>query len=155
MAVLKRYICSRHGEFDAWNEGQVRCPAAKCRCKPREQVSAPAIHTTGRTAGADKTLNQLAMDFKMTNIKSTKEGENQAGYFTRNNTIPPPSEPQPRDSVIWGGGGRFDMASILQNGAARPVRDEQVGVKPRDVGVNRGPITASYTADHENLKIQK
>ena len=33
----------------------------------------------------DKTINQLAMDFDMTNIKSTREGENQAGFFTRKN----------------------------------------------------------------------
>lgn len=155
MAILKRFICSRHGEFDAWSDSAVRCPAAKCRCKPREMVSAPAVHTSGRTAGADKTLNQLATDFNMTNIKSTREGENQSGYFTRNNAKPKPSEPRPGDSVMWGNTGNFSMQNIMQGGAFRPVRGEQVGVKPTDVGVKKGPVTASYIPDHENLKIDK
>ena len=154
MAVLKRYICSKHGEFDAWNEGGVRCPAAKCRCKPREMVSAPAIHTSGRTAGYDKTLNNLASDFNMTNIKSTKEGENQSGYFTRNNQTKP-AEPRPGDSVMWGSQGGFSMQNIMGGNAFRSVRGESVGVKPTEVGVKRGPTTASYIADHENLKIDK
>lgn len=154
MAVLKTYICSKHGEFDAWNESAVRCPAAKCRCKPREMVSAPAIRTSTRTADMDKTLDNLATDFKMTNIKSTREGENQSGYFTRNNTAKP-AEPRPGDSVMWGNQGGFSMQNVMSGNAFKSVRGESVGVKPTDVGVKRGPTTASYVADHENLKIDK
>lgn len=152
MAVLKTYICSKHGEFDAWNEGAVRCPAAKCRCKPREMVSAPAIRTSTRTADMDKTLTGLAKDFKMTDIKSTKEGDSQSGYLTRNNTT---KEPRPGDSVMWGSQGSFSMQNIMGGNAFRSVRGESVGVKPTEVGVKRGPTTASYIADHENLKIDK
>lgn len=152
MAILRRYICSKHGEFDAWADEATRCPAAKCRCKPREMVSAPAVHR-GATASIDKTANQLAIDFNMTNMKSTREGESQSGYFKRNNA-PAPPEPRPGDGVLWGNHGRFDLAAITKGGAAKPVRDEQVGFNPQQAGIRRGPTTASYIADHENLKIK-
>lgn len=151
MAILYRFICSKHGEFDAWGDTGVRCPMAKCRCKPRQMVTAPAIRTTTRTADADKTLQTLASDFKMTDIKSTREGESQAGVYTHQQN----RDPQPRDSVMWGNAGRFNMENVLKNGAAASVRGEQVGLKPTDVGVKRGPMAASYIADHENLKIDK
>lgn len=156
MAILKRFICSKHGEFEAWSDEQegLRCPKAKCRCKPREMVSAPAVHREGRTANIDKTVDQLAMDFKMTNIKSTREGENQSGYYTRNNAPAPKPEPRPGDAVMWGGGGRFNLDGIVKNGAARPVMGEQVGFSPKDAGIRRGPAVSSVIKDHENLKIE-
>lgn len=124
MAVLKRYICSKHGEFDGWSDG-VRCPALKCRCKPREMVSAPAVHREGRTAGIDKKLGQLAIDFKMTDIKSTKEGDHQTGYHTRNNTQPAKNQ----TGVMWGDNGRFALNNIVKTGAATSIRGEDVGVR--------------------------
>lgn len=150
MAILKRFICSKHGEFDAWSDISPRCPAAKCRCKPREMVSGPAIHR-GATAKTDATLRGLANDFNMTNMKSAREGENQADHFTHKKEK---RESRPGDSVIWGNAGSYNMQSILKGGAFPSVRGEQVGVKPSDVGVKRGPITASYIPDHENLKIK-
>lgn len=154
MAILNRFICSKHGEFDAWSDDAVRCPKLKCRCKPRQMVSGPSIRTSTRTADMDKTLTNLASDYNMTNIKSTKEGDNQAGYFTRNNATKP-AEPRPGDSVMWGNTGSFSMQNIMGGGAFKSVRGESVSVKPTDVGVKRGPTTASYVADHENLKIDK
>lgn len=152
MSILYRYICSRHGEFDAWGDDGVRCPAAKCRCKPRQMLSAPAIHTTGATKKLDATLSNLASDFKMTNLHSAKEGENQAAHFSHAKN---PTEPRPGDSVMWGNNGSLNMQNILKGGAFKSVRGESVGVKPSEVGVNKQPIAASYIADHENLKIDK
>jgi len=158
MAILKSYFCSKHGYFDAFAEGAVRCPAARCRCKPKEQLAAPAI-LSDRTKSADKNLKGLAEDFKMTNIKSTREGESQQGYLTRNNktpTPPPPQvrEPRPGDAAMWGNKGGFNMGSIMSGQAFPSVRGEQVSVKPQDVGNLRGPTTASYVPDHEGLKIK-
>ena len=138
MAVLKRFICSKHGEFDAWAEGSVRCPAAKCRCKPREMVSAPAYHG-GRTAGIDKTLNNLASDFKMTDMRSSKEGDSQAGFHHhgQSNDAPPPGS-----GVLWGNAGAMNLETLIKGGGPKPVRDEKVGIKASDMGVqNRGPNT--------------
>lgn len=150
MAILNRYICSKHGEFDAWSdEDGIRCPKAKCRCKPRQMVSAPAVHR-GATAAIDKTTDQLAMDFKMSNIKSTHEGENQAGYFTRNNA-PPPKEPRPGDAVKWGGAGRFTLDGIVKNGnGVRSIAGEATGANFTGAPKLRPSVVIK---DHENLKI--
>lgn len=152
MAILNTFICSKHGEFQAWSDDSVRCPQAKCRCKPRQQVSGPSIRTSQRTPQIDGTLDRLAKDFNMTNLNSAREGENQSKHFSHSKQAP---ESRPGDSVMWGNQGNLDMGSILKGNRFQSVRGEQVGVKPSEVGVKRGPTTASYIADHENLKIEK
>jgi hypothetical protein len=121
-----------------------------------------------KTKKNDKTIKQLAMDFDMTNVKSAREGENQAGFFTRKNKTSKKQlekeaaaaaeqnrQPQPRDSVIWGGDNRYSMGNVLRGGAVRPVAGESVGFNPKDAGNLTGPKTASYIADHEQLKIKQ
>jgi hypothetical protein len=115
----------------------------------------------------DKTIKQLAMDFDMTNIKSTREGENQSGFFTRKNKTSKkqlekeaaiasqrPREPRPGDSAIWGGDSRYSLGNVIKGGAVRSVMGESVGMNPRDAGNLTGPKAASYIADHENLKMK-
>ncbi len=153
MPVLRDYKCPKHGFFESFDP---QCPKG-CAEVMEVQLGAPSIRSAG-TTGADSTLKQMAMDFNMTNIKSTREGENQAGYFSRNNApVPAPQrEARPGDSVMWGGGGGgINMQSVMAGNMFRSVRGEPVGVKPQDVGANRGPRTASYVADHENLKLAK
>ncbi len=152
MAILNTFICSKHGEFQAWSDDSVRCPQAKCRCKPRQQVSGPSIRTSQRTPQIDGTLDRLAKDFNMTNLNSAREGENQSKHFSHSKQAP---ESRPGDSVMWGNQGNLDMGSILKGNRFQSVRGEQVGVKPSEAGITRGPTTASYIADHENLKIEK
>ena len=101
----------------------------------------------------------------MSNVKSTREGENQAGYFTRKNENKdiqiqsqsvPKKESRPGDAAIWGGGFKgLNMQSVLSGRAIRPVADESVGINPKSAGNLTGPRAASYTADHENLSIKK
>jgi hypothetical protein len=115
----------------------------------------------------DKTIKQLAMDFDMTNVKSTREGENQAGYFTRKNKTSKkqlekeareaaqrPREPRPGDAARWGGDSRYSLENVIKGGAVRSVMGESVGLNPKDVGNLTGPKTASYVADHENLQMK-
>ena len=115
----------------------------------------------------DKTIKQLAMDFDMTNIKSTREGENQSGFFTRKNKTSKkqlekeaaiasqrPREPRPGDSAIWGGDNRYSLGNVIKGGAVRSVMGESVGMNPRDAGNLTGPKAASYIADHENLQVK-
>jgi hypothetical protein len=115
----------------------------------------------------DRTIKQLAMDFDMTNIKSTREGENQSGFFTRKNKTSKkqlekeaaiasqrPREPRPGDSAIWGGDNRYSLGNVIKGGAVRSVMGESVGMNPRDAGNLTGPKAASYIADHENLKMK-
>ena len=153
MPILRDYKCPKHGFFESFD---AECPKG-CEGVMEVQLAAPAIQSD-RTKGADKTLKQLAMDFKMSNIKSTREGESQEGYFTRNNAPAPKEEPRearPGDAAIWGGAGAMNMQSIMGGNMFRSVRGEKIGVNPQEVGANRGPTTASYVADHENLKLSK
>ena len=161
MAVLHDYKCAEHGYFEAW---EPKCPHG-CEAGIKKVVlRAPGV-ISAKTRKNDKTLKNLASDFGMTNIKSTRAGENQAGYFTRNNknksapvestSLAPPREPRPGDAVMWGGGGRFSLQSALAGNITRPVRDEAVGFNPKNAGNLTGPKAASYMNDHENLQIKK
>lgn len=110
----------------------------------------------GRSKRNDQNIKQLAADFNMTNIKSTREGEAQDGYLTRNNAPVPQQPPAeaPGSGVIWGDAGKFSMAGML-GGMIKPVAGEQVGFSPKDANITRGPMAASFTADHDNLKLDK
>lgn len=154
MAIKRDYKCQEHGYFEAW---EPRCPHG-CENVSVVILKAPTMRDSvvgGRSKRNDENIKGLAKDFGMTNIKSTREGEFQEGYLTRNNAPPPPQEPSAGSGLIWGGDSRFNMQSMLSGRAVRPVRDEQVGFSPKDANITRGPITASYQADHENLQLKK
>ena len=130
-------------------------------------LQAPGL-LSDTTKKNDKTVKQLAMDFDMTDIRSTREGENQGGFFTRKNKTSKrelekeakiaaerPREPRPGDAAIWGGDSRYSMKNLLSGRAVRPVADEAVSFNPKDAGNLTGPKAASYIADHENLGLKK
>lgn len=151
MAVKRDYKCEQHGFFEAW---EAQCPHGCLDGIMIVHLQAPN-YLSDRTKGSDRTLNRLAGEFNMTNIKSTREGESQDGYFTRNNApVPKDVPPQPQSGVIWGGGGGFSMQNVLAGGAVKSVRGESVGFNPKDAGNLSGPKPASYIADHEGLKIK-
>jgi len=148
MAILRSYSCPRHGVFDGW---EAECPHG---CKDVTQVFTKAFAIKSqRTKNTDATLKGLASDFKMTNIKSAREGDHQEGYFTRNNAPPPKGHEAANGGVLWGGGGRFDMGSALAGKAVSSVKGEAVGFNPKDMGNLTGPKAASYIQDHQGLKI--
>ena len=158
--ILHDYKCPEHGYFEAY--------AAICPEGCEEGVMIVHLQAPGfmsdKTKGSDKNLKQLAMDFNMTNIKSTREGDSQAGYYTRKNAEVPKEvaeaqqvqEGRPGDAAIWGGGMKgLNMQSILSGRAVQSIHGEPVGIKPKEAGNLTGPRVASYTADHENLAIKK
>lgn len=146
--ILRDYKCEEHGYFESYHP---ECPVEGCDAEVyMVLLKAPGI-ISDRTKGADSTLKGLASDFNMTNIKSTREGEAQSGYYTRNNA-PEPREPRPGDAAIWGGSSKYNMQSIMA-GAIKPIRDEAVSLNPKAAGNFTGPKAASYMADHQNLKI--
>ena len=162
MAVLHDYFCSEHGIFEAW---EAKCPMKICKGEISKVFLQPVGIKSERTKNTDKTVNQLAMDFQMTDIKSTREGDNQAGFFTRNNTTSPAElakqeaevkrEPRMGDAAIWGGQGGLNMKNVIQGNMFRSVAGESVGVNPKDAGNLTGPRTASYIADQDNLTLPK
>lgn len=151
--ILRDYKCETHGFFENWVPV---CPAGCEEDIKQVYLRAPSIGSA-RTKGIDKTLTGLAKDFGMTDIKSSREGDYQAGFYNRNNSKPEPEapkEPRSGDQAIWGGDNRFNMGNLLKGGVVRPVRDEAVGVRPQDVGNLTGPKAGSFIPDHENLKVK-
>jgi hypothetical protein len=148
MAIKRDYNCRKHGFFEAW---EAVCPQGCTTGIKIALLKAPGM-ISGRTKSADQTVKGLAQDFGMTNLKSTREGEHQEGYLTRNNA--PPPEPRPGAGVIWGGDSRYSMQNVLAGGAVRSVRGESVGFNPQEAGNLRGPQAASFMQDHEGLKVK-
>jgi len=162
MPVLKDYKCPEHGYFESY---EPHCRVEGCSAEVFAVfLQAPGL-VSDSTKKSDKRVKQLAIDFGMSNVKSTREGENQAGYYTRKNASKDiqaqsqpiqKKEPRPGDAAIWGGGFKgLNMQSVLSGRAIRPVADESVGINPKDTGNLTGPRAASYQADHENLSIKK
>jgi len=155
MAVKRDYKCDQHGFFEAWE------PVCPNGCEHGINVvflRAPS-YMSARTKTADRSLKGMAQEFGMSNIKSTREGESQQGYFTRNNAPVSKQEQEmrearPGDNAIWGGGGGISMSNVMGGKTYKSVKGESVSLLPRDVGDLQGPRAASYIADHEGLKIK-
>ena len=158
MAVLRSYKCPRHGFFEAWE------PLCEHGCTDVAQVilKAPSMRDstrTSRTKSIDRSAKQLSADFGMTNIKTTREGEFQEGYMTRNNAKPEPREARPGDNLMWGSAGGHNMASLMSGIGVQPVgpsigkEAERVGVNLNDPSLRRGPKPSMVLKDHENLSI--
>ena len=138
MSVLNDYKCPAHGYFES---REAVCPHG---CTDVQVVFLqPVGMTSDRTKGSDKTLKQLALDFKMGDIKSTREGEAQPPrYATPNNPFAP----------RWGSPGDLSGYNL------RSINGESVsGMQAvKQSGANlSGPKVGSYIADHENLKISQ
>ena len=139
MSVLNDYKCPAHGYFES------REPVCPHGCTDVQVVFLQPIGMIGdRTKGSDKTLNQLALDFKMSDIKSVKEGEAQPPRFAK----PQAENPfAPR----WGSPGDLGGFNL------RSVAGESVSGIQAVKGNSKlsGPRVGSYIADHQNLKIDK
>lgn len=168
MAVLHDYFCSEHGIFEAW---EAKCPMKICKGEISKVFLQPVGLKSDKTKATDRNLEGLAQDFKMTDIKSTREGEHQTGYLKRNNQLTDKQfeeageamqamaqqqqpESRPGDSVIWGGGGSISMNSVL-GGQFKSVAGEQVSIHPKQTGNLTGPRAASYIPDQDNLQIDR
>ena len=150
MPVLHDYYCSNHGIFESF---EAKCPMKNCKAELSKVFLKPVGTKSDRTKKADKTLDNLALDFGMTDIKSTREGDHQTGYLARNNTEPQKREPRPGDAVQWGGAGGIDMKSVM-GGRYRPVADEAVSFNPKAAGNLTGPKAGVIINDHENLQVK-
>jgi len=182
MAVVNDYKCPKHGYFES---KKAECPMKDCH----EEVfivflQAPNM-VSAKTRFTDKSTKQLAIEFGMSNIKTAREGENQAGYLTRNNKfsekeyaeaekyatrkkgnkdkiMPTPQIEAPRearagDNAQWGGFQGLTMQSLLSGRAVQSIKGEQVGLTPREAGIKSGPRTdpSSTMRDPDNLQIKK
>ena len=180
MAVVNDYKCPKHGYFEA---RKPQCPMKDCH----EEVMVVFLQApnliSAKTKFTDKSTKQLAIEFGMSDIKTTREGEHQSGYLLRNNKftekeyadaekyatrkrgnkdkigktpIPEaPKEARAGDAAIWGGGFQgLNMQALLAGRGIQSVKGEATGLTPSQAGINSGPKTASYMADPDNLKIK-
>jgi len=163
MGILRDYKCAEHGYFESFNP---ICPSGCVENVLVVHLKAVGIKSR-RTKKSDQTLKNLAADFGMSDIKSTREGDNQAGYYTRNNAgkgeevriqsykeAQSKKESRPGDLAIWGGKGNMNMQSLLAGRAVQSVRGEPIGFNPKDAGNLTGPKAASLMNDHEGLTIK-
>jgi hypothetical protein len=165
MAVLHDYHCAKHGYFES---RVAKCPMKGCH----EQVlqvflQAPSI-ISAKTKFTDKSTQQLAIEFGMSDIKTTREGEHQEGFLTKKNKFtekeyadaekfatrkkgvdkdklkpmiePEIKEPRPGDAAKWGGGFQgINLQAVLAGKFAQPINGEPVGLTPAQAGINSGP----------------
>jgi hypothetical protein len=161
MAVLRDYKCPTHGYFTAWE------PKCEHGCDDVAVVflKAPTMRDSvvgGRSKKNDTNIKQLAKDFNMTNIKSTREGEAQDGYLARNNAEKTAQEKayeaeqaqRRANGVIWGEAGRYSMQSMLAGGAVKSAMGEAVGFNPKDANLPSKLPTVVHAND-PSLKIDK
>jgi len=169
MGVLKDYCCSEHGIFESM---ETKCPIKFCKGDLSVVFLKPVAMKSDKTKATDKNLKQLAMEFDMTDIKSTKAGEHQTGYLKRKNKLSDKEFEQATEALnhnnkmqeeklvqerlsgaMWGNGGNINLQSVM-NGQFKPVKDESVSVLPRSVGQFVPPKPGAGTQiDHEGLKI--
>ena len=74
--ILKDYKCEIHGYFES---SEPRCPEGCTVNIYAVHLQAPGLKSD-TTKNVDKTVQGLASDFNMTDVKSTREGEFQSGY---------------------------------------------------------------------------
>ena len=165
MGVLKDYYCDNHGVFEAW---EPKCPMKHCKGEISVVFLKPVGVKSEKTKRTDKNVKQLAIDYDMTDIKTTREGEHQTGYMKRHNKLSDKEfaqateamqanqkkESRPGDQAIWGGGGSISMKSVM-GGQFKPVRDESVSINPKSAGNLTGPKPGVIIRDHENLQVSK
>ena len=82
MAVVNDFHCAKHGYFESRTP---KCPMKGCN----EEVmvvflQAPNL-VSAKTRFTDKSTKQLAIEFGMSDIKSTREGEHQEGFLAKKN----------------------------------------------------------------------
>ena len=170
--ILKDYKCDVHGYFE---NTEPACKQVGCTEVVYVVHLQPTALKSDKTKSADRHLDQLALNFQMSDIKSTREGESQSGYLLKNNKFSekeyadaekyvaektgqpvPQREARPGDAAIWGQGfNSLNMANILAGRAVQSVKGEAVGMTPQQAGINKGPhIDPRATMrDPDNLKI--
>ena len=168
MGILRDYYCTNHGIFEAW---EPTCPMKNCKGELSVVHLKPVGTRSAKTSATDNNLKQLAIEYDMTDIKSTKAGEHQSGYMKRKNKLTDKQfaeatdaiqsqneqkqkQTRPGDSVIWGGGGNINMKSVM-GGQFKSVNGESVGINPNAAGNLQGPRASVVMNDHENLQVRK
>ena len=141
MAVLHDYKCLAHGYFEAW---EARCPKG-CDGEAVQKVFLqPVGLKSDSTKHNDRTLQSLATEYHMSDIKSVREGEAQPARFGQ-------QQQQNPLATRWG------APSEIGNFNTAPIRDESVnGLQLAQATGKIDQLRPSVVRhDHENLKIKE
>lgn len=113
MAVIKEFFCKAHGNFEAM---EAACPHG-CSASAVQRVFLTAPGYPQQMHGIDRTLNNLANDYNMTDMKHNSSGSLVANYG---------SQAVGKDGVApatWGKGGidglRKNGHDLSQSGLQR------------------------------------
>jgi hypothetical protein len=142
--VLHDYKCPVHGFFES------REPVCPAGCTDVQLVFLqPVGLKSDTTKHADSTLKELAKDYGMSDIKSTREGEAQPHALLNAQQKQMAENPF---SVKWGSPDQAKQYNL------NPIRDETVGglAAIRNSGVTLAkPRPGVVMKDHENLQIKQ
>ena len=123
MAVLNDYECLAHGHFDAF---EAKCPHG-CSKKFVKLVFLQAVGTRSRrTAGIDRELNNIARDYRLTDIRNDKDGTSTMTKLGRTGK-----------GTTWmdvkAPGGKFDMRALGADALAKPgfIPGMDLGPRPK------------------------
>lgn len=165
MSVLHDFMCKKHGVFESREEAPA-CPMKGCEEEVFKVFLKPVAVKSDATKRADHAVESLALDFGMSNIQSTREGDHQSKFMQHTGRAAPPAAPVVNNfAPRWGAAQAgsllnrgIDMNAALRGGVARPVLDESVGASIQEAK-QRGelpPVRPSVVMrDHENLTLPK
>jgi hypothetical protein len=103
MAVLREWRCRAHSEFE---NSTGKCPHCGHNKFVVQEFRTPVKHVSARTKNSDRVVKQLAMDYRMTDVKNDKAGGSVRDAMRKGNR-PPPMQP----------------GQVMQNYRERPTRE--------------------------------
>ena len=129
MAVINDYHCAVHGYFES---KQAKCPMKGCH----EEVmvvflQAPNL-VSAKTRFTDKSTKQLAIEFGMSDIKSTREGEHQEGFLTKKNKF---SEKEYADAEKFATRKKGVNKDRIKPQAPQPTQESPREARPGDAAI--------------------
>jgi len=139
MAVLSDYRCMAHGVFEAWD---AKCPHGCSGGFVEKIFLKPVGMKSDATKHNDKTLNNLAKDYGMTDLKTQRDGESQMDATKRQGNP---------FAIQWASPtniGQYNTAPV----AGEPNNGLQLAKEGGALSSLRPSVVMK---DHENLQIQK
>lgn len=138
MAVKKEWKCMAHGYFEAATDDDVIAPCPRgCDSVERAFLSPASVRTSGKTRFVDKTMDDLAKRFGMTNMSNAN------GDSVIHNQAKDAQQRMAKNdlSPIWKSMGDNRQAQAAQLGQSDDVRDKIAGavLAGKDFGSGLSP----------------
>lgn len=83
--VLKEWRCRAHGEFE---NSTGKCPACGHARMSVQEFRTPFKHVGAKTKNSDRVVKQLAMDYRLSDVKNDKAGGSVMDAMRKGNRMP-------------------------------------------------------------------